>query len=203
MNIQRKCLLCGKIFYIKPSIVKRGEGKFCSLKCAHIAKGQAEKGKWKGVNNPNWKGGKIERVCLVCGKKFYVDPSDIKRRTADFCSVKCYGQWASENRTRDKVGTWKGGKKLNGYGYMQILVGKNRYIFEHRLVWEKANGKIPNGFIIHHLNGIKIDNRLENLICILRKEHSARKIIEPYQEKVRQLELEIYQIKKSIKEVKV
>ena len=150
---------------------------------------------------------KIRRICEVCGKEFWVQPSRIKKGRSRFCSLKCYGQWVSENRTEDRVGTWKGGKKINACGYIQILVGKYHYALEHRLIWEKANGQIPEGFIIHHLNGIKTDNRLENLICISRKEHNPIKIIEPYQQKIRLLEikmrlLEIYKLQKEIKEEK-
>jgi len=193
MKIERKCLWCGKIFYVKLSIVKRGEGKFCSRKCAHAALALATKmsGRFKGSNNPRWKGGRIKRLCLVCGKEFYVDPSDIKRRKGNFCSIECRGKWQSQNIVRERVPTYKGGRKLNGDGYVQILIGTNQYEFEHRLVWEKANGKIPKGYIIHHLNGLKTDNRLENLICISRTMHSPRKIVEPYQERIRQLELDL------------
>lgn len=33
----------------------------------------------------------------------------------------------------------------------------------HRYVWEKEVGTIPKGFHVHHLNGDKSDNRIENL----------------------------------------
>jgi len=33
----------------------------------------------------------------------------------------------------------------------------------HRWVYEQENGKIPNGQLIHHINGNKHDNRAENL----------------------------------------
>lgn len=42
---------------------------------------------------------------------------------------------------------------------------------EHRVIWERQNGKIPKGFEIHHINGNKKDNRIENLECLSRKEH--------------------------------
>jgi hypothetical protein len=36
----------------------------------------------------------------------------------------------------------------------------------HRLVWETFNGPIPAGLQINHKNGVKNDNRLENLeVC--------------------------------------
>ena len=33
----------------------------------------------------------------------------------------------------------------------------------HRYVWEKEVGPIPKGFHVHHINGNKSDNRIENL----------------------------------------
>lgn len=33
----------------------------------------------------------------------------------------------------------------------------------HQIVWIAFNGKIPNGFVVDHINRNKIDNRIENL----------------------------------------
>ena len=73
--------------------------------------------------------------------------------------------------------TWAPVKKVNPKGAGSIgrgyrIVGKNgRGYLEHRLVWEQAYGSIPVKHIIHHLNGDKSDNRLENLECITQSEH--------------------------------
>jgi hypothetical protein len=36
---------------------------------------------------------KVERTCVVCGKKFYVYPSEIKDRPAKFCSRVCFYEY--------------------------------------------------------------------------------------------------------------
>lgn len=49
--------------------------------------------------------------------------------------------------------------------------GKRVTVRLHRFVWEQYNGKIPNGYDIHHVNGVKTDNRIENLQLISHVEH--------------------------------
>ena len=41
----------------------------------------------------------------------------------------------------------------------------------HRYVWEKEVGSIPKGCHIHHLNGNKADNRIENLAILTASGH--------------------------------
>ncbi len=51
-------------------------------------------------------------------------------------------------------------------GYRQVRVTINRrdvYCLAHRLVWRHFFGSIPNGMTINHLNGIRADNRPDNL----------------------------------------
>lgn len=71
----------------------------------------------------------------------------------------------------DKNHNWKGGRYTDNYGYIILRVDK-KYIKEHRYVIEKANGKpLLPWEEVHHINGIKTDNRIENLEVI----HSEHK----------------------------
>ena len=64
------------------------------------------------------------------------------------------------------------GKKftLKNTGYYALTTGKRTLM--HRYVWEKEKGVIPPGFDIHHINEKKYDNRLENLECLPKSEHT-------------------------------
>ena len=66
-------------------------------------------------------------------------------------------------------GLFSGGWTMrNGYRMCSVN-GQERY--EHVLVWEQCNGPIPAGMDIHHRNGNRLDNRIENLQLLARPEH--------------------------------
>lgn len=66
---------------------------------------------------------------------------------------------------------WKGGKVVDDDGYFRVRVGQ-RYVPEHRLLMEQHLGrKLIRGEHVHHLNGDKQDNRLENLVVMGWREH--------------------------------
>ena len=66
------------------------------------------------------------------------------------------------------------GKKftLRNHGYY-ALTTDDRCLM-HRYVWQKEKGVIPIGYDIHHINEIKSDNRIENLECLSKSEHTKK-----------------------------
>lgn len=51
---------------------------------------------------------------------------------------------------------------------------KKGYVFAHIVAYEKYTGiRVPKGFAVHHINGIKTDNEPKNLIMLSVGEHSV------------------------------
>ena len=61
----------------------------------------------------------------------------------------------------------------NGYVIVNLLSDDGNYVSKgvHSVIWETANGEIPDGYVVHHRNENKSDNRLENLQLVSRAEH--------------------------------
>ena len=83
---------------------------------------------------------------------------------------------------RERVGkdasNWKGGRRKLSTGYIHIYAPdhpnspKSGYVMEHRLVMEKHLGRyLDHNEVVHHINDIKDDNRLENLQVMPRGTH--------------------------------
>lgn len=77
----------------------------------------------------------------------------------------------SESHKGSNHPNWKGGRKKNVDGYVFVknynhpFCNVDKYIFEHRLVMEKHLGRyLTPEEVVHHINGIKDDNRIENLM---------------------------------------
>lgn len=138
--------------------------------------------------------------CNYCGKMFHVKPYHLQRFKTHYCSKECqieskrilmsgsgnhqYGLKGSMNAT------WKSDRKKSRYGYWMVrslehpLRNKDDFMLEHRLVAERflltdENSVVIDGkkylspkYIVHHINGNRLDNRVENLCVMTAEEHS-------------------------------
>jgi len=66
----------------------------------------------------------------------------------------------------------KGAGTVNKGNYRLLTINGKR-VYEHRYIIEKAIGRpLPEGTVIHHINGVTTDNRLSNLrVCNSQGEH--------------------------------
>lgn len=168
--ISKKCSVCNKDFSNYPSIMR--DRKTCSKECSK---------KYRsiflvGPNSANWQGGSIEKSCEICDKKFFIIKSlDNKRRT---CSKECFNEYRKIHYSGKNSHKYIRGSYINTRGYKVILMPthpycpKTGYMSEHRLVMENHLGRLlTKNEVIHHINGVKTDNRIENLK--LYKNHST------------------------------
>jgi len=147
-------MTCKRIFAIYPceKLIK----KYCSMKCRNLSYITSQK-----MN------------CEVCKKEFSVIPSKIKRQRC--CGNECWG------KIRGNGGRYKDG------GYIKIKSpghpygDHNHYVQEHRLIVEKNLGRyLDPQEVVHHINHIRTDNRIENLMVMSKTEHmSLHKLGQP------------------------
>ena len=151
---RKNCELCGNWY---ESWAKR----FCSNSCATKWKHRAGKmpyTKWSKLPN---------KVCPTCKISFKPVRSKDK-----YCSKTCYYKSISVNKSGVNHPMYRGGKTINAGGYVLLSVGNGKQVYEHRYVMEQSlNRKLNKSEHIHHLNGDKTDNRLQNLIILDPKEH--------------------------------
>ena len=61
--------------------------------------------------------------------------------------------------------------RLSGNYYRRNVWGSKGPSNLHRAIWSSANGAIPKGYDIHHVDGDTLNNELSNLECICAKQH--------------------------------
>ncbi len=66
----------------------------------------------------------------------------------------------------------EGSERISKDGYVEIKVAEpNKWMLKHRLVWQQANGEIPEGHIVIFRDNNKHNISLENLMLISRSEN--------------------------------
>lgn len=56
-------------------------------------------------------------------------------------------------------------------GYAVVTIKRKQHRV-HRYIWEFFNGNVPEGYCINHIDGNKLNNRLDNLECITFQENT-------------------------------
>lgn len=70
----------------------------------------------------------------------------------------------------NKSKSWKGGVQTNKHDCVYVWVAPNVRKRRPVAVWEANRGKIPNGYVVYHLDGNKDNDNINNLAIISRGE---------------------------------
>lgn len=109
-----------------------------------------------------------------------------KKKSINMSGEKNY--FYGKHKTGKQHPAWKGGIK-HGDGYILLrmqdhpMAQKDGYVREHRLIMANTIGRnLYQWEIVHHINGIKNDNRIENLELLPDMKHHNLQTQKVYQE---------------------
>ena len=166
------CQYCGKEFSVRPSLLKKGYGKFCNSTCY---------GKWQsinrvGENNPMFNS--IQIKCAYCNKSISKRPSEIKKY--NFCSNKCKYNWQKTSGciSGPNSPSWKGGhthyRGNNWSQQRQLRLMLDNYKCQHCSSANKLSVHHVKPF--HLFDDYKIANNTDNLITLCKKCHGIAEV---------------------------
>ena len=143
-------------------------------------------------------------VCPNCGKERWAQA--IGDRPIKLRCQKCANAITGKKQRGENSPHWKGGKTIT-LGYIYVWVSPDDFFYpmatrkypssgkvaEHRLVMGKHLGRcLEKWEIVHHLNGIKDDNRIANLALVNAHNHSTKTLQKLFQKRIRDLEAQLF-----------
>ena len=143
----------------------------------------------------------IWSACKRCGKERWVQLVGGEARWG-YCRV-CAQTYNRYSPSGSSHYNWKGGIFKTKDGYLEQTVDKNspylemaiktnrkkKPVLQHRLIMAEHLGRcLTEDELVHHLNGIRDDNRRENLVIVKSTKHSGNTLNSILMERIRQLE---------------
>jgi hypothetical protein len=111
----------------------------------------------------------------LTGKRYDLRYGVAKSRLAHTWTCECGAKWEACKRARRELQVCDECRRLNrgrpigstrptGDGYVEIKVGPGQWRLEHRHAVEQGLGRnLSDTETVHHINGDRADNRLDNL----------------------------------------
>ena len=118
--------------------------------------------------------------CAICRKLFYKKTFQSYKEweQSKYCSRKCY--WKTVSEAIKKRGGYPNQRKGTSKGWLHKQTGyivmvhpeTGKKILQHRYIVERAIGRpLKKHEVVHHKNGAKTDNRIDNLSLLTDYEH--------------------------------
>jgi len=141
------CKQCGKQFSVKPSHVKMGHGKYCSMKCL-----------WQSQRTGRYV------ICETCGKEVWKMQKALKNSKSKkfFCAKSCQAKWRNKIFVGSKHANWQGGE----YTYQRIMA-----VNKIPAVCASCSIKDKRVLVIHHMDHDRKHNTTDNLMWLCRNCH--------------------------------
>ncbi|RLI55074.1 MAG: hypothetical protein DRP09_10970 [Candidatus Thorarchaeota archaeon] len=123
--------------------------------------------------------------CPICKEKRWVDKYAFKKMKTKQCGSCTARLLLEKHRKENERGPgWRGGRSKTKQGYIRIwiekedeyieMAGRDGRALEHRLVMAKHVGRLlKRNEIIHHKDGNRANNKIENLELLTRKNHQG------------------------------
>ncbi len=153
-----RCHICSTWFYVKPNRIRRGWGKYCSIKCKR--NGQ-ETGRFV--------------KCFICDREIYRTKRDLRisKSKKYFCTKSCQTIWRN---TVVFIGprhaNWRGGNSTDSYRNVLKRSGK-------REICTLCKTKDKRILAAHHIDRNRRNNRSENLAWLC---HNCHYLVHHYEE---------------------
>ena len=162
-RIQWNCICCcGKKEVVSGTDLRKGRATSCG--CINSANSKINNlegkvfGRLKAIsrvqNTDKWK------FSCSCGKEKIINAYPVIYGSVVSCG--CYNKDKSTGKNNPR---WNGGRTISSNGYAYVNCGPgNKPRLEHRVVMEAHLGrKLESYENVHHKNGVRNDNRIENL----------------------------------------
>ena len=151
------CVHCSNDFYAKPSALKKGNGKFCSLGCHAEAKRTGK-----------------EVLCGICAKMMYRQGKDLRRSKSGkyFCSKSCQTSWRNKLYVGKRHRNFTTGESSYRQALERTGMPKQcgvcdtedaRVLAVHHIDKDRSNNNLANlawlchncHFLVHHYEGVR------------------------------------------------
>lgn len=141
-------------------------------------------GRWTVLQEVSRSKNQKQWLCRCdCGTEKVLSSSTLSGARSKSCGCLKLEMLKSEEGFKNRA--WKGGRHINDQGYVGITnrhhprAKSNGIVLEHILVMEQKLGRTLNkNETVHHINGVRSDNRPENLELWVKSQPKGQRVID-------------------------